>query len=242
MQSRKISSGVWLCLILFAFSGTVIGAFYIAAHHFTRSQTASGHYGIPSTSIRMVLIDLHGNEAIPGDIAKQIQGIDPGVVFLQQARGKSIPSLQLQLGVKFISTAYYPRQNLPDAQNEVGNIILSKSALEESRPIPNHMEGSCGVWASTVIDGNRFYLACLTLSDSATQADARSKEIAHFLSAWNSLNRPPIIVAADSKISSEDGSLLSSTDPAWAWSAEWSATAKPVAGELHILELHAPAK
>ena len=45
----------------------------------------------------------------------------------------------------------FPLQDVPDADNEIGIVIFSKHPLADARPIPNHMKGACGVWASTII-------------------------------------------------------------------------------------------
>jgi hypothetical protein len=218
MRVGRIASGAWLCLALAVFGGAILVIFFRAAHRATGSSAARDPLGVPSRSLKLAALNLHGESSLPDATARLVRQDDPDFLFLHEVRGKDIRQLQKDLGSAFVAAAYYPLQNLPSAAVEIGDAILAKAPLADARPIPNHMSGAAGVWASATIDGRRFFVASLRLSEHA------SDELSNFVKAWKSLHEPPIIAAADSAPSRmpEIHPLTQvAEDPTWLLSNDW---------------------
>src|SRR5258706_330359 len=160
---------------------------------------------------------------------------DPDYLFLQEVPGKRLPDIHRQLGGKLSASTYYPLQNLPDADNDLGNAILSKFPLENGRPIPNHMKGACGVWAVSVIDGRRFYVACMRRSGG--QSDERAQEMKNLTKAWQSQERPPIIAAVDGDLPDIDELLRLDSQGKWLASNHWSGKKSKTQDEMDQIEV-----
>jgi hypothetical protein len=233
MHSRKIPSGVWLCLALVVFGGGMVLAFFWAARKATHPVASSASFGVPSTPLRLMSLNVKRESQLAESAADRVRQFDPDVLFLQETHGKALPELQRQLGGKLVSIAYYPLQNVPLADNDIGNAILSKYPLEEGRPIPNHMNGACGVWASTIVENRRFYVACLSLSGK------KQEELANFSKAWESLGKPPMLVAVDHDADSLEvtGLIGHPEDPTWLFSVDWIGSGAATSQGAHQIEV-----
>ena len=231
MRPGKISSGVWLCLALGVFAAAVPLAFYGYARRVTDSAHSAVPIGVPTRSLRVVSLNVDHDRGISDRQISAIREDNPDYLFLQEIHGKSLGDLQRRLGGSLTGSAYYPLQNRPDAETDVGVAILSKFPLEESRPIPNHMNGACGVWAASVVDGRRFYVACLKLSDADSKA-----ELGNFVKAWRSLDKPPILTAVQGK---EGGAMPLESDSIGFHSPEWSAENEVNRDGMHLVEFRA---
>lgn len=234
MPSRKIPSGVWLCLALVVFGGGMVLAFFRAARKATHPDISSVSFGVPSTPLRLMSLNANRDTQLPDSVAERIRKFDPDFLFLQETHGKSLPDLQRQLGGKLVSIAYYPLQNVPLAENDIGSAILSKYPLEEGRPIPNHMNGACGVWASTIVENRRFYVASLRLSGK------KQDELTNFAKAWESLGKPPMLAADGHDADSLElaGLLPQPEDRVWLFSADWTGSGAAPSESTHQIEVH----
>ena len=198
----------------------MVAVFYRVARQVTSPSGARASFEVPTQSLRLTTVNVHREQRLPDRTAAHIAAGDPDYVFLHEVHGKQLAQIQRQLGGKLSASTYYPLQNLPDADNDLGNAILSKYPLENSRPIPNHMKGACGVWAVSIVDGRRFYVACLRLSGG--QGDERAQEMKNFTKAWESQARPPIIAAVDGDLPDTDGLLRLNSNGKWLASNHWS--------------------
>jgi endonuclease/exonuclease/phosphatase (EEP) superfamily protein YafD len=233
MRFGKISSGVWLCLAVLIFGGGVMFAFYRAAHDLTHPSNSASELGIPARPLRLASFNAKRQSHLLDEVIAEILRRNPDYLFLQETRGKTLPDLQHRLGEKYVATAYYPLQNLPDADNDVGIAILSKYPLEEGRPIPNHMNGACGVWASSLVDGKRFEVACLRPSETG----GAGAEMENFRKAWESLSKPPILAAVESggEWQTPPGFLSADSDRIWLFSKEWRTTEPATVNGVHFV-------
>ena len=228
MRSGKISSGVWLCLALGVFTAAVPLAFYRYARRVTDSAHSAVPFGVPARTLRVVSLNVDRERGISDSQISAIQKGNPDYLFLQEIHGKSLGDLQRRLGGSLTGSAYYPLQNRADAETDVGVAILSKFPLEESRPIPNHMNGACGVWAASAVDGRRFYVACLKLSGADSKA-----ETGNFVKAWISLDKPPILAAVEGK---EGAAMPLESDSIGFHSPEWAAENAVDRDGTHLVE------
>jgi hypothetical protein len=237
MHSRRIPSGVWLCLALVVFGGGMVLAFFWAARKATHPDVSSVSFGVPSMPLRLVSWNVKREAQLADAVAEQIRRFDPDFLFLQETHGKALPDLQRQLGGKLVSITYYPLQNVPLADNDIGNAILSKYPLEEGRPIPNHMNGACGVWASTIVEKRRFYVACLRLSEK------RQEELANFAKAWESLGKPPMVAAVERDADSLEvtGLTWHAEDRIWLFSGDWIGSGATTSANAHRIEVRGKA-
>ena len=234
-SAGKISSGVWLCLALLLFGGAMVAVFYRAARQFTSPSASRNAFQAPTQTLRLITFNVHRELRLPDKTATLIAAGDPDYLFLQEVHGKRLPEIQRQLGGKLSASTYYPLQNLPDADNDLGNAILSKYPLENGRPIPNHMKGACGVWAVSVVDGRRFYVACMRLSGG--QGDERAQEMKNFTKAWESQERPPIIAAVDGDLPDIDELLRLDSQGKWLASNHWSGKKSKTQDEMDQIEV-----
>lgn len=232
MRSGKISSGVWLCLVLGLFALAVPLAFYRYARSLTNLSQSTIPIGVPSRPLNVISLNIR-TEAGPTELQiSRIRELDPDFVFLIEVHGKSLGNLQRQLGGRLTQSAYYPLQNRQEAETDVGVAILSKYPLREGRPIPNHMNGACGVWAVAEIEGRRFYVACLKISESGQQGTDPKAEMGNFRKAWTSLGKPPILAAVAGNVSNE---FSLEKNAVGFHSPEWLATESDETEGLHVI-------
>ena len=229
MRFGKISSGVWLCLALGVFAAAVPLAFYAYARSMTHAAHSTAPIGVPARSLRVISINVDRGDGISEKQSSAIRESDPDCLFLQGIHGKSLGDLQRRLGGRLNESAYYPLPHQPGAETDLGVAILSKFPLEEGRPIPNHMNGACGVWAASVVDGRRFYVACLKLSE----ADANG-ELQNFVKAWDSLGKPPILAAVEGK---REGAMMLEPDSIGFHSSEWAVKNAGSRDGMHRVEM-----
>src|SRR4051812_27399840 len=230
MRSAKISTGVWLCFALGVFGGVMVAAFYRTAHDLTRPAGAAAT-GVPAQSLKLAVVNVHRRDGLPDATLDLIRAQAPDYVFLHDVRGHDLAEIQKRLGGNLTSQAYYPLQNVADAGTDVGNAILSTRPLEDARPIPNHVNGTSGLWASTLVDGRRFYVACMRLSD-----DDRKAELMNLTKAWESLGKPPLLAAVEAgelALPQVPGLAPVADDPIWVTSPEWLPQEPKPSTDLH---------
>jgi hypothetical protein len=232
MRAGKVPSGVWLCLALGLFGGGMVAVFFKAARHFTSPSAASrATFDAPAKALRLSAFNLHRALRLPDDIATVLASDDPDYVFLQEVHGKQLAEIQRELGGKLVVSTYYPLQTLPDADTDLGNAILSKYPLEDGRPVPNHMNGACGVWAVSVVDGRRFYVACLRLSES-TEGE---KELGNLMKAWESLGKPPTVAALGAAMAGAPSAMDAERE--WWMSEHWKGVGSKVQDDVHRINV-----
>ena len=94
------------------------------------------------------------------------------------------------------------------------------------------MDSACGVWASSEVDGKRFYVACLKISAAGEHGSDAKKEIENFQKAWISLGKPPIIAVVAGNVT---GELSLEKDATGFHSVEWTATETAESDGIHTL-------
>jgi len=166
---------------LFVLGAAVIFLFSRSPYKFDLAP-ADAMWGKPDRPVNAVI--LHGSLITPTEMSAD-------VVFARDVMGNALDTFASQLGMtqKPRAEAFYPAQNLSE-QPTSGNAIFSRFPLYESRSIPNK-GGSFGVWAVAVVDGKKFMLASIVLSDQ------KDKELAMLKKAWIELGSPPMIIGGD---------------------------------------------
>ena len=189
--------------------------------------------GLPQPAMRFASLNMGRREKCTEEQTVLLRQMNPDILFLQEARGRSLPDLKMLIGTHLVATAWFPLQNLPDADNDIGVAILSKFPLADARPIPNHMKGACGVWGICKVEERSFYVACLRPSDSSD----RTAELEHFVKAWSSLGRPPIVASIEPLGADEIIGLQSQAeDPIWRFAPLWPITSAHVKAGIHFVE------
>ena len=187
----KFRSGKWLVVSLFVLAGIVAAGFYYSAKQKIDPAPASAVWGKPSRALRVIVVDMHARTPLTQEIISQVD-----VIFVRGMVGRDVDSLAKTLGMSQAPRPeiYYPGQNLDPNELE-GNAIFSRLPLYEGRSIPNK-GGSFGVWAVAVVDGQKFVLSSVSLSENA------AKESAMLERAWHELGEPPMIGGGDWKLPS----------------------------------------
>ena len=85
---------------------------------------------------------------------------------------------------------YQRSEHLAGRRGTWGNLLLSRQPLFEGAPLGGQ-RGGFGVWAISVVDGKKFYIACTRLAPG----DAGKAEAAEFERLWKSRGSPPLIAA-----------------------------------------------
>ena len=172
-----------------------------------RRAPASAQFGVPDRPLRFVSYNILHNRRGTHRVLEEIRQIRADFVLLQEVESRDVDDMVKALGMTqaYEGQVYFASHNLAGRSASWGNAILSKHPLYEASSIPNPGGGSFGVWACSVVDGQKFYVASVHLSatwnakprhllDSAWK---RNKELANLQNAWKQLGRPPIVIGGD---------------------------------------------
>lgn len=164
-------------------------------------------WGVPDRPLRFVSYNILHNQRGQDAVVAEINRLAPDFVLLQEIESRDVRVMAKALGMEehHVRGAYHASVNLAGRSASWGNVILSKHPLSEARSIPNPGGGSFGVWAVSVVDGKRFYVACVHLSATwnanpthiRESSNNRYKEITNLQRAWRDLGSPPIIIGGD---------------------------------------------
>jgi endonuclease/exonuclease/phosphatase family metal-dependent hydrolase len=136
-------------------------------------------------------------------VLEDIRRERPDFVFLQEVEKRDLS--QMTEALDMLPPAYHASTNLAGMFASWGNAILSRHPLSEVESIPNPGGGSFGVWATAVVDGTRFKVACVHLSATwkanpkhlIDSSNNRWKELSNLVKGWEEAGSPPIIVGGD---------------------------------------------
>ena len=206
-RRRWNSRGAILVLSLFALGGAVLWGLFQAPRATSPPAPAASGWGVPARPIRIASFNvLHLQRGFDA-VVNEIRAVNPDFVLLQEVESRDVVGLARALGMQQYHhpNAYERSGNLDGPKATWGNVIFSKHPLYEAGPIPNPGDGSFGVWATSVIDRQKFVIANVHLSATwnanpvhvKQSGEYRSKEIANLLNAWRGRGRPPIVVAGD---------------------------------------------
>jgi endonuclease/exonuclease/phosphatase family metal-dependent hydrolase len=194
-------------LLFFGFLAVFGGAFWavmrISARGAGSPPPAGAVWGVPERPVRVVSYNILHNERGMGRVIEEIRKLDPDFVLLQEVEREHLSAMTREL--RSLPAVYHRSENLAGGRASWGNAILSRHRLYEGRSIPNPGGGSFGVWATAVIDGRKFRVACVHLSATykfdlkhfEESAVNRYKELTNLVKAWEEAGRPPIVVGGD---------------------------------------------
>jgi len=180
-------------VLFFAFLLVFGGAFWVAMKWAARGAgslpPASAVWGVPDRPIRFVSYNIrHGERGLPR-IIDEISKLQPDFVLLQEVEREHLSTMTRDL--RSMPAVYHASENLAGGPRASwGNAILSRHRLYEGQSIPNPGGGgSFGVWATAAIDGKKFRVASVHLSDN--------RELTNLVKAWEDAGRPPIVLGGD---------------------------------------------
>src|SRR5688572_26408120 len=194
-------------LLFFAFLAAFGGAFWFMMRWTARDggppAPASAVWGAPDRPVRVVSYNILHNQRGRERVIEEIRKLDPDFVLLQEVERDDLSAMTREL--RSLPAVYHRSENLAGMRASWGNAILSRYRLYEGRSIPNPGGGSFGVWATAVIDGKKFRVACVHLSATykfdikhfEESAIHRYKELTNLVKAWEEAGRPPIVVGGD---------------------------------------------
>src|SRR5688572_6155595 len=179
-------------ILFFAFLVLFGGAFWVAMKWAARRAgsppPASAVWGVPDRPLRFVSYNIrHGERGLPR-IIDEIRKLEPDFVLLQEVEREHLSTMTREL--RSMPAVYHASENLAGPRASWGNAILSRHRLYEGQSIPNPDGGaSFGVWATAAIDGKKFRVACVHLSDN--------KELTNLVKAWEDAGRRPIVLGGE---------------------------------------------
>lgn len=200
-QRARAKSGVWAIFGIAALGLGVLVLLFAAPRVARRAPDLP--WGVPASPIRPVVVDLWrftgGFDAAIHELAR----VRPDLVLMQGAPGDRLLEATGKLGFPADASAFYPAQQVGGPQGSVGNAILSRYPLFETRSIPNR-GGSFGVWGVVIIDGVRLYVA-------SAQPPEPQKNAQAVVAAWEKLDHPPMLLGLGaSNMTGQAFGLLSS--------------------------------
>jgi hypothetical protein len=207
-RPRRHFSGPITIGVILLFGLVVFEAFRFATRA-SDPAPASLQFGAPARPVRVFALDVHQMSVDRAIHTINLSHAD--VVLLHRVPTSEVErigrAVHMSRADEASSDVFYPAQNFEGPATPYGNAIYSRFRLYEGRSIPNR-GGSFGVWAVAVIDDVKVMLACMELTDSSSQvlggqdaASVREKELATYQRGYEELGKPPIIVAADGRVS-----------------------------------------
>ena len=206
-RRRSFSRGAILVLGLFALGGAVLWGLFIAPRATSPPAPAAAGWGVPLRPVRVASFNvLHLQRGFDA-VVNEVRAVDPDFVLLQEVESRDVIRLAQALGMQQCHhpNAYERSGNLDGPKATWGNVIFSKHPLFDAGPIPNPGGRSFGVWATSVVDGQKFVVANVHLSATwnanpvhvKQSGENRSKEIANLKAAWRQRGSPPIVAGGD---------------------------------------------
>ena len=155
-------------ILFFAFLVVFGGAFWVAMKWAARGAGSppppSAAWGVPDRPLRFVSCNiLHGELGLPR-VIDEIRKLQPDFILLQKVEREHLSTMTREL--RSMPAVYHASENLAGPRASWGNAILSRHRLYEGQSIPNPGGGSFGIWATAAIDGKKFRVACVHLSDN----------------------------------------------------------------------------
>ena len=206
-RGRSFRRGAIVVLGLFALGGAVLWGLFMAPRATSPPAPAAAGWGVPTRPIRVASFNvLHLQRGFDA-VVNEVRAVNPDIVLLQEVDSRDVVGLARALGMQQYHhpNAYERSGNLDGPKATWGNVIFSKHPLFDAGPIPNPGSGSFAVWATSVVDGQKFVVANVHLSATWNASPAheeqsreyRAKEIANLKAAWRERGSPPIVVAGD---------------------------------------------
>jgi endonuclease/exonuclease/phosphatase family metal-dependent hydrolase len=163
--------------------------------------------GVPDRPLRFVSYNILHNQRGKKAVIDQIRQLRPDFVLLQEVERRDVDEMARALGIRNTtrSVVYYPSENLAGRRAFWGNAILSAHPLCEAASIPNPGGGSFGIWAASVVDGRKFYVAWVHLSATwrlnvnhiRESSNHRHNELTNLVRAWQARGSPPTMIGGD---------------------------------------------
>src|SRR5262245_6163100 len=200
-------NGVLVCIGIFVVGLAAVTGMFLARPDKPPPAPSDVPWSAPDRSLRIVSYNILHNQRGLERVVDQIKKLDPDIVLLQEVESADVVIMAEALAMRrtFHARAYQKSVNLAGPSSKWGNVILSKHVLYECESIPNPGGGSFGVWATTVVDGRKFMIACVHLNATwnanpvhiKQSGEARWKELSNLHDAWQQRARPPIIIGGD---------------------------------------------
>jgi endonuclease/exonuclease/phosphatase family metal-dependent hydrolase len=185
----------------------LLGAGFLAAlfanRNVPRPAPAAAVWGPPEKPVRVVSYNvLHNQRGMKG-VLDEIRKQRPDFVLLQEVEKRGLSAMTEALGT--LPAIYHASENLAGGGASWGNAILSRYPLYEVGSIPNPGGGSFGVWATAVVGGKKFKIACVHLSATwnanpshlVESSNNRWKELSALVKDWQDVGTPPVVVGGD---------------------------------------------
>jgi endonuclease/exonuclease/phosphatase family metal-dependent hydrolase len=167
------------------------------------SDGSSPSWGAPEKAIRVVSYNILHNQRGMKGVLDEIRKQRPDFVFLQEVENGDLS--QMTDALETLPAAYRASTNLAGIGATWGNAILSRHPLSDVESIPNPGGGSFGVWATAVVDGTKFKVACVHLSATwkanphhlIESSNNRWKELSNLVKGWEDAGSRPMVVGGD---------------------------------------------
>jgi endonuclease/exonuclease/phosphatase family metal-dependent hydrolase len=199
-----------VALLLGAAAGGVVCALAIAVPPLqARALFLAASPAVPNKPLRFVSYNIMGNERGIERVTHEIRKLKPDFVLLQEVAKRDVETMARELGDganAYQWTVYGPSTNILGGDAEWGNAILSKYPLYETDQCPHPDTGSFGVWGWAIVDGEKFMLASVHLTNTwklwswnhwVETSAARYNELTGLLADWEEHERPPLIIGGD---------------------------------------------
>src|SRR5262245_12103941 len=203
----KRRNGVLVCLGIFVIGLAAMTGMFLARPDKPPPAPTDVPWGAPDRPIRVLSYNVLHNQRGLERVVEQIKTREPDFVLLQEVESADVLILAEALGMRktFHARAYQKSVNVAGSSSKWGNVIFARYPLYDCESIPNPGGGSFGVWATTVVDGRKFVVACLHLHATLTaipvqikqSGEARWKELSNLHDAWAKRGSPPMIVGGD---------------------------------------------
>jgi hypothetical protein len=236
---RRSMRGALLVIVMFALGALVLWGLFLAPRATSPPAPAGIEWGMPDRPLRVVAYGVAEGINVEA-LAGAIRPLKPDFVVLHHVESRDLPALATAMGM---TGSYHPNnyarsQNAGGRKSTWGTAILSGHPLYESAALTNEKtDDDFGVWVTAVVDGVKFVVAGVSLSDTQVQ-----DERASFVSALLRRGRPPLILHGDGggivwlkdagqfKTSREWKVIGTGTSGRAAWINLTSATAPPATG------------
>ncbi len=148
---------------------------------------------VPERRLRFAWVDAAATHISNGPMMERLASLRPDYLFVEHIEQPDVAPLAAAVHMQqsYIAQLFGPLQVAGDGQSTSGTCLLSKYPLYDAGPLRSPV-GIFGVHAVSVIDGDKFLLACVS---ARSERNGGEDDLASLIEFWRNSGSLPIVAA-----------------------------------------------